>query len=388
MAYYGKWHYHTFTNHMTIEELTTFEKLNNAFYQSAKASQWKEATQRYQSNLLVNNLQLQEELRSGSYKVKPTTDFILNERGKIRFIEAPCMRDRIVQKVLCHHVLLPNIRKHLIYDNYASLKDRGTTFARKRIYIMLQKYIKKYGDDGYILQVDIKKYFDSIDHAKLKEFLHKQIHESREIMELIDYIVDSSSKTGKGLNLGSEAPQIFAIYYLNGLDDYLKTVKGIKYYGRYMDDMFIIAKDKNFLKQVLDEIRSILASLKLEANEKKTHIVKLSHGFTFLQIKYHVKNGKVIKRSTHSKIVRERRRLKKYKGIYDKGLLSEYDIYNCYKSWRNSVRKDCNSCKRTVQVLDTLYKQLFPQHEIYTRPSREKLIRSILKDKEVLQCIA
>lgn len=64
-----------------------------------------------------------------------------------------------------------------------------------------------------------------------------------------------------------------------------------------------------------------------------------------------------------------------------------YDIYNCYKSWRNSVRKDCNSCKRTIQVLDTLYKQLFPQHEIYTRPSREKLIRSILKDKEVLQCI-
>lgn len=366
--------------HMTIEELTTLEKLNNAFYQSAKASHWKEATQRYKANLLTNNLDLQRELRGGTYRVQPTTDFTLNERGKIRHIEAPAIRDRIVQKVLCQYVLLPSIRRHLIYDNYASLKDRGTAFARKRMDVMLQRYIRHHGDDGYILQVDIKKYFDSVDHGKLKELLYQRLDEPAEVMSLVDYIVDSSSKTGRGLNLGSEAPQIFAIYYLNGIDNYIKTVKGVKYYGRYMDDMFIISHDKHELMLTLAEIMRKLSELKLEVNEKKTHITKLSHGFTFLQIKYHVSNGRIIKRPTHDKVVRERRRLKKYKNLYDRGEMTEYDIHTCYKSWRNSVVKDCNRCDRTIRSLDALYDRLFPEHEGLAKLPRSRLIADAFKE--------
>ncbi len=75
--------------------------------------------------------------------------------------------------------------------------------------------MNKFGPDGYILQIDIKKYFESIDHDVLKKMLHEKIHESKEIMDLIDYSVDCSSSTGKGLNLGSEAPQAFAIFYLS-----------------------------------------------------------------------------------------------------------------------------------------------------------------------------
>ena len=87
--------------YMTIEELTEINKLNEAFNKSSKISYWKESTQRYIANLLPNNIQLQEELRNGTYKVSKTVDFTLNERGKIRQIRAPSMRDRIVQKVLC-----------------------------------------------------------------------------------------------------------------------------------------------------------------------------------------------------------------------------------------------------------------------------------------------
>ena len=129
---------------MTIEELTTFEKLNTAFYESARISQWKESTQRYKTNLFVNNLKLQQELRNGTYKISQTTNFQLNERGKARNIEAPAIRDRIIQKVLCQNILVPYLTKPLIYDNYASLKGRGTSFARKRIDVLLQKFIKKH----------------------------------------------------------------------------------------------------------------------------------------------------------------------------------------------------------------------------------------------------
>jgi len=56
----------------------------------------------------------------------------------------------------------------VIYDNYASLKNRGTSFARRRFEIMLRKFIRKNGTDGYVLLIDIKKYFESIDHDILK----------------------------------------------------------------------------------------------------------------------------------------------------------------------------------------------------------------------------
>ena len=270
---------------MTIEELTTLENLNDAFYKCSKISNWKESTQRYKSNLLLNNLKLQNDLRTNNYKVSPTTDFILNERGKTRQINAPSIRDRIVQKVLCEKILVPQLTKYIIYDNYASIKNRGTTFARKRFNILLNNFVNQHGTNGYILQIDIKKYFDSINHEILKDIIHNKIHEPKEIMDLIDYIIDTSSKTDKGLNLGAEAPQIFAIYYLAQLDNYIKSVKQIKYYGRYMDDMFILSESKQELHNILNDIKNQLKTLDLQTNPKKTHITKLTHCFTFLQIK-------------------------------------------------------------------------------------------------------
>lgn len=365
---------------MTLEELTTFDKLVDAFYECKKPSWWKERVQRFELNLCMNIIKLQEELRSGTYRVSPTNNFIVNERGKIRHIKAPVIKDRIVQKVLCDYILVPQLTKPLIYDNYASLKNRGTSFARKRIDVMLRNFIRDYGEDGYILKIDIRKFFDTVDHEVLRAMIHNRIKESDDVMRLIDYMIDTSSDSDKGLNLGSEAPQIFAIYYLSGLDNYIKSVRSVKYYGRYMDDMFILSDDKQELIELLKDIKDQLRELKLEVNEKKTHIVKLTHGFTFMQIKYHVKDGKIIKRPTHNKIVRERRRLKKFKKKYDNKEMTELQISNCYRSWRNTVVKDCNACSRTIESLDKLYDSLFPNKETYIKASRKDLIDKAYRD--------
>lgn len=365
---------------MTLEELFTFENLNNAFYETARISQWKESTQRYKANLLVNNIQLQEDLLNGKYSVSKTTDFKLNERGKIRNIEAPAIRDRIVQKILCQKILIPELSKPLIYDNYASLKHRGTTFARRRLDFLLQRHIRKCGSDGYVLKIDIKKYFESIDHKILKEMIRNRIKESSEVMDLIDYMIDTSSHKETGLNLGSEAPQIFAIFYLSPIDTYIKTVKAVKYYGRYMDDMFIISNNKDELKELLDGVIEQLSKLKLCVNESKTQITKLSHGFTYLQIKYSVDDRKIIKRPTRNKITRERRRLKKYKKLCDAGRMDENKIYNCYKSWRNGIMKDCNKCYKTILSMDRLYKELFPEHLKKKKLGRNELIMEAYRE--------
>lgn len=347
-----------------LKDIVNLKKLNKYTLECLRQSKWKKSSQLYIANKTLNNLQLREELLNGTYKISPTNNFILNERGKIRFIESPIIRDRIIQKSLTKQILLPQLFPHLIYDNYASLKHRGVHFARKRFEIMLRNYINKNGTDGFILLGDIVKYFENIDHNILKEKLSKNIKNvSKDILELIFYIIDSSSKSNKGLNLGSEAPQIFAIYYLNELDQYIKVVKSVKYYGRYMDDFFIIAKSKEELLNLLKQIQLILKQLKLNLNLKKTHIVKLTHGFTFLQIKYNVLSNKIVKRISHNKIVRERRRLKKFKKLLDNGKMSLKDIENCYKSWRGTIISEHNFYKKSLNELDKLYKTIFITYE-------------------------
>lgn len=350
---------------ITLEKLMDLNTLNLAAWECTRQSHWKEATHRYLANMLLNNVLLQEEVLSGRYKVSPTTNFYINERGHIRYIEAPAIRDRIVQKIISLSVLIPRLRPSLIYDNYASLEKRGTSFARKRLEIILRRYIHKNGVDGYILLIDIKKYFESIDHEVLKKLISTRLNDLPEnIVHLIFYIIDSCSHTSKGLNLGSEAPQILAVYYLNRLDTFLKVVKSVKYYGRYMDDCFIISPSKEYLKHLLDEIKKVLADLKLEINQKKTHIIKLTHSFTFLQIKYNIlPSGKIIKRPSHNKIARERRRLKAFNRLLHRRRMTNEEILGCYKSWRGTLIKDHNAYHKTLNSTDGLFNSMFERTE-------------------------
>lgn len=69
---------------MTIDELFTLENLNNAFHECSRIAHWKESSQRYRANLLMNNAELQDDLKSGEYQLSPTTSFDLVERGKRR----------------------------------------------------------------------------------------------------------------------------------------------------------------------------------------------------------------------------------------------------------------------------------------------------------------
>ena len=368
----------------TLKQLMELQTLNECAYECTRQSRWKETTQRYLSNLLVKNLELQKEVLIGTYKVSPTVDFILNERGHIRQIEAPVVRDRIVQKTLMKHVLTPSLRPYLIYDNYASLTQRGTAFARKRFEVLMHKYMRKHGTDGYILLIDVKKYFNNIDHEVLKKLIAPRIADQlQDVIDLIHYMIDTSSKTDKGLNLGSECPQIFAVYYLNPIDQFVKVVKGVKYYGRYMDDIFVIGQSKAELASLLGEISEQLALLRLEINHDKTHIVKLSHGFTWLQIKYNItKTGKLLKRMSHGKVVRERRRLKAFRRMMDLGQMTESGIWEAYQSWRGTVVRDHNACHQTIINIDRLYTSLFPPHHERPKLKRSDIVRRANREAE------
>ena len=341
-----------------LYEITTLDRLNDAYQDVAKSSKWKKCTQEYEMNLLINNSMLQDDLRNETYKELRTNNFTLNERGKLRHIRSPQIRDRIVQKVLNKYILVPELRKYLIYDNYASLKNRGTTFARKRHYLYLRKFISEHGRNGYILQIDIRKYFDNINHQILIDMVENKVH-CEELYPLIENIINNSSDSDIGLNLGSETPQICAVLYLGYIDNFCKIVKGLKYYGRYMDDIYIFHHDKEYLRKLLKEIREKLKDIGLEINDRKSHITKLTHQYTFLQTNYYVTEDlRIIKRLTRQKVIRERRKLRKYKNKLLNGTMTKKEIYNSYKSWRESVIKEYD-CYHTILSTDKLFKELF-----------------------------
>ena len=250
--------------------------------------------------------------------------------------------------------------------------------ARKRFENMLYKFLRQidydYANKGYVLVVDVKKFFNNIDHEVLKSMLAKDLDVSEELMQLIFYLIDESSEGDVGLNLGSELPQILAMYYLSKMDNYIKCRMGVKFYGRYADDIIVIAETKEELYEVLDAIKWQLSLVKLEINVKKTNIIKISHGFTYLQTKYKVvkRKGayKVLKTPTRAKITRERRRIKAHARLVKAQRLQFSDVYYWYKAYRCSLLADYNAIDRTLESLDRLFDTLFEGYTMPDKPNR------------------
>ena len=86
-----------------------------------------------------------------------------------------------------------------------------------------------------------------------------------------------------------------------------------------------------------------------------------------------------MKRLTRKKIVRERRRLKAFKRMYDLGIMTENDIWNCYQSWRGTIIKEHNACYHSIHAMDRLYKSLFPTHKEIKKVGRKEICNEIFE---------
>lgn len=344
-------------NNKYYNVLLDLNVLYNSFQKCKKGVDWKNSVQKYEANLLFNLNDLRKRLENETYKPDKFVEFDVSERGKTRHIKSPSIRDKVLQHALCDYVLEPIIYPKLIYNNGASIKGKGVEFSRKQLTKHLMKYYKEFGNEGYILVCDFKKFFDSIPHDKLIEALSKRISDSK-IMELLKKIIYSFSDTGKGLGIGSQISQICGVYYPTQIDTFCTVVKGCKYYARHMDDFYVIHKDKEFLKSLLVEIRIIAEKLGLTLNEKKTQICKLCKGFVFLkQFIFLTGTGKIVRRPCKTNITRERRKLKSFKKKLTCGKMTLSYIEEHYKSWRGATKKYAKSY--TIKNMDELFKRLF-----------------------------
>jgi RNA-directed DNA polymerase len=223
---------------------------------------------------------LYKQLQKGTYKSRGFFKFKLKgKRGKERTISAVHITERCIQKCLCRYCLEPLLIPSLIYDNSACIKNRGTDFAIKRLRRNIYNNFLINGNDGYFLKIDYSKYFENIDHQILLSKIRKKIKDNK-LFNLYKYFVDNCGD--KGLGLGSEISHISAMYFVNDLDHYIKEKLKVKFYGRYMDDSYLIVKNKNELKYILSKIKEFCNNLNIIINDRKTTIYKINKGMLFL----------------------------------------------------------------------------------------------------------
>lgn len=338
-----------------FDKVFTYEHLYDSYKKCLKNVRWKASVQTYNASAPTNVFRTYMELKQGKITIPKGYEFELYERGKARHIRSIHIRERVMQKCLCDFALVPVLGRKLIYDNGASTKGKGVEFARKRMQAHLEKYIRKNGNEGYILVFDFRKFFDSIQHSVILKIM-KEAFTDRKIIGLTMRIVRAAGDVGLGL--GSQVSQALCLAVPNKLDHVMKEVERLREYARYMDDGYIISREKATLKKVLKTMKTVCEELKLTLNTKKTQIKKLEGGFTFLKVKYRVaKSGKIIKRPSRDSITRTRRKLKRFRKKLNEGKMSIEAIVRSYGSARSSLKH--TRSYRTTKKLDDLFEMLF-----------------------------
>lgn len=305
-------------------EFLEFGNLYTSLKKCCKNVRWKTSVTQYEHNGLKNTTKIINEVNDHKYRLSKYQVFEIYE-PKQRTILATKIKDRHLQRSLCDNYLYKEITRHFIYDNCACQLNKGTHFAIRRLKAHLQKlYHKHKHNNGYYLKCDIHHFFESINHEKLKELLIKNVRNNT-CRKFVFEIIDSFGK--RGLGLGSQVSQLLALLYLDPLDHFIKEKLHIKHYIRYMDDFILIHTDRNYLNYCLKEITKWLVEHDLTLNSK-TCLQPLHKGVIFLNFKFMLTNsGKTIITSSKVKIHRRKRKLHKIMGLYNKNILTIYDVF-------------------------------------------------------------
>ena len=262
----------------------------------------------YETELLT----LCEELNNGRYQPGKSIAFIVNKPVK-REIFAADFRDRVV-----HHLVVSKLNhlfeQEFIYDSYACRRGKGTHFGVQRVDKFIKQCSHNYSQDCYVLKLDIKGFFMHINKKllfdKLQAFIEQyyMAADKPRIIELCykiifndptqNCIIKSKRRAWKGLPtdkslfysatlcglpIGNLTSQVFANFYMNIFDHYIKHDLGIRYYGRYVDDFVLVHQDKAYLKSLIPVLKNYLQmQLQLTLHPDKIYLQHYSKGVQFL----------------------------------------------------------------------------------------------------------
>ena len=326
-------------------------------------------------------LQLWDEIQSRTYRPGRSIAFIVNQPVK-REIFAADFRDRVVHHFIINQ-LNPFFEHAFILDSYSCRQDKGTHFGILRAARFIRQCSQNYTKDCFVLKLDIQGFFMAIDKGilwcKLHEFIEQYyLGEDHELLLFLCHQILNNNPTKNcfiksscndwnglppdkslfysmphcGLPIGNLTSQIFANFYLNALDHFMKYDLGLRYYGRYVDDFLVVHEDKDHLKKIIPIISIFLKNkLKLTLHPRKVYLQHYTKGVAFLGVYLkpnYILSGRRLKGNFYNAIVRHNQLTQERKPTKDEqaaflcsmnSYLGIMKHYNTYRLRRRMLRK-------------------------------------------------
>lgn len=270
------------------EKAFTREALHSAYLEARRGKRGRNSCYQFEKNLSKNIEDLYTSLRDRTYVPSGYYQFYVYEPKK-RLISAPSFWDRVVQHAI-YRTIYPIFDSKFIHQSYGCRIGKGTHKAANYVYDCIQRV----DEDSYILQLDISKYYYSIDRDILKSQILKYIKDIDLVNIIMLFIEDAT-----GVPVGNLLSQLFGLIYLNVLDHFVKRKLSVKMYARYVDDFILLGLTKEQSLQYRKDIEEFLSSeLKLSLSKVIRH--KIGKGVNFVGFRMWKDKKLVRKRSLYT----------------------------------------------------------------------------------------
>jgi RNA-directed DNA polymerase len=294
------------------ERIVRWENLQLAFCKAARGRRDRPAVQRFADDLEEELSRMMRGLIEGDYPVGRFCQFVIYD-PKERVITAPCFGERVLHHAVMN-VLEPVLDEWLIDDTYACRRGRGRETA-----VLRARHFS--AGRGWYLQLDVRKYFDSIPHARLSGMLERRIADVP-LLELLQRIIGSfRGELGKGVPIGSLTSQHFANLYLGALDRFVKESLRVRGYVRYMDDLVLWGDTRSGLESLHGSVDAFLRE-ELGLQFKPSQVRAVGSGIPFLGCRVYGDHVELSRRSKR----RWRRRLRVLERAERLGMLTEAEL--------------------------------------------------------------
>lgn len=262
----------------TYSQIIKFNNILGAWNEFRRGKKHKKDLIEFEYNLEENLFDLQRKLIQKNYQHSGYEKFYIKD-PKMRQIHKATVTDRLV-----HHLVSAYLEKifepTFITHSYSSRKYKGTHKAVLTFQGMANRLSNLGKNTCWVLKLDIKKFFASVNHELLIEILAGKISD-QDFLKLLQNIIKSFPE--KGIPIGNLTSQYFANIYLNELDHFITRKLNLQYYIRYADDFAILSENRQNLLNLVPIIKQFLESeLDLKLHPQKIVLRKFRSGVDFL----------------------------------------------------------------------------------------------------------
>lgn len=253
-----------------IEQIADMGNLRDAYIKTARGKRLTWGFLEFKEYAEKNLRAVREQLLDGAWKQGEYRQFTIYE-PKPRLISALDFKDRLAQHALVN-IIGPIFEAQLLPYTFACRKGMGTHAGVRHVQALLRST-----HAAHFLKTDYRKFFPSIDRARLHELIERKIKCPKTLATIRAMVPD----TGHGLPIGSLTSQLFANVYGGVIDRYIHFYLGARYWARYMDDIVILSSNPYELRNWFEDIERESMD-RLGMSISKWQVSPVSRGINFL----------------------------------------------------------------------------------------------------------